>query len=964
MNPLIALHENGQSYWLDNLTRGMLRNGALARRVREAGLRGVTSNPAIFDRAISGGEEYDEQIEELVRAGLPVEEIYEHLAVDDVRSACDVLRPVFDESGGADGFVSLEVSPYLLHDTEATVAEARRLFDAVARPNVLIKIPGSEAGVPAIEESLYRGINVNVTLLFSIEAYEEVAHAYLAALERRAAEGLDVAGVASVASFFLSRIDVLVDHLLGQRIRPGAAPGDGPRPERLLGRAAIANAKLAYQSFLRIFSGPRWEALAAKGARVQRVLWASTSTKNPLYRDVRYVEPLIGPDTVNTLPDETIDAFADHGRVAPGTIEEGVDEAHQLLDDLEEMGIDVDAVTWQLLNEGMEKFVTPYDDLMRTLEAKREAILGAAAARQRYAGKGLDGGLRALAEARFGRRLHARDTALWTDDEETARAISNRLGWLDAVATFGGRIGELQAFAREVKDAGLTHVVLLGMGGSSLWPEVASRVFGPADGWPDLHVLDSTDPEAVRASEEAVDLERTLFVVSSKSGTTTETLSFYRHFFSRLGERLPGATSGSGGGSVGERFVAITDPGSPLVQEAREHGFRRVFENPPDFGGRYSALSDFGLVPMALLGLDLEEILERTARQAASCSGAVPPGRNPGLHLGTVLGLHARAGRDKVTFVIDPPVAPFAYWVEQLLAESTGKEGRGLVPVEGEPLGTPEDYGSDRVFVALELSGVDDPERRGRLQALQDAGHPVVRIALDDRLDLGAEIFRWEVATATAGAILGVNPFDEPNVTESKENTRELLAAWRERGSFDEPAAAAEAGEVAVWTGGGADGAGAGGEAPAAVIAALLASARAGDYVALLPYFRRTPERHRSLETLRRAVRDRYRVATTLGYGPRYLHSTGQLHKGGPDTGVYLIFTAGSGGDDISIPDSGSGSGSGSDGAERGYGFATLLRAQALGDFRSLAEHGRRVVRIHLEGDLDEALATLVDELT
>ncbi len=948
MNPLLELHRHGQSYWLDNLTRTMLRDGALERRVREAGLRGVTSNPKIFDRAISGGEAYDEQIEELVRQGLPVDEIYERLAVDDVRSACDVLRPVFDESDGADGFVSLEVSPYLLHDTEATVAEARRLFDAVDRPNVLIKIPGSEAGVPAIEESLYRGVSVNITLLFSIEAYEEVAHAYVDALERRAAEGLDLSGIASVASFFLSRIDVLTDHLLGQRIQPEVTSGDAARPEQLLGRAAIANAKLAYQSFREIFSGERWQALAALGARVQRVLWASTSTKNPLYRDVRYVEPLIGPDTINTLPDATIDAFADHGRVEPGTVEEGVDEAHRLMDDLEEVGVDFDAVTWQLLNEGMEKFVAPYDDLMGTLETKREAILGAAATRQAYAGDGLSDGLDALAELRFGRRLHARDTTLWTGDDETARAISERLGWLDAVATSRERTGEIEAFAREVKDDGLHHVVLLGMGGSSLWPEVASQVFGPADGWPALHVLDSTDPAAVRAVEDEVDLERTLFVVSSKSGTTTETLSFYRYFFSLLSERLESAP--------GERFVAITDPGSPLAEEARERGFRRVFENPPDVGGRYSALFYFGLVPMALLGRDVGGLLERAARQAASSAGAVPPERNPGLHLGAVLGLHARAGRDKVTFVIDEPVAPFAYWLEQLLAESTGKEGRGLVPVAGEPLGRPEDYGSDRVFVALELADERDPERRRHLQVLEEAGHPVVRIALDDRLDLGAEVFRWEVATATAGAILGVNPFDEPNVTESKENTRELLATWRERGSFDEPAPTAEAEGVAVWAGGEAPD---GGGEPAEVIGELLGGLGEGDYVALLPYFRRTPERQRSLETLRRAVRDRHGVATTLGYGPRYLHSTGQLHKGGPATGVYLVFTADPGEEDLAIPCR---DGDRSEG--EGYGFATLLRAQALGDFRSLAEHGRRVVRVHLEGDLDARLEALVDELT
>ncbi len=602
-------------------------------------------------------------------------------------------------------------------------------------------------------------------------------------------------------------------------------------------------------------------------------------------------------------------------------------------------GIDFEAVTWQLLNEGMRKFVDPYDDLMRTLQVRREEILGAAA-RDLEPGRAdtsapVRDGLAALVEKRFGSRLHGRDATLWSGEPEDAEAIRNRLGWLDAVEDFRHRVEEIESFAREVRDQGIGHVVVLGMGGSSLCPEVASQVFAPLveEGWPELLVLDSTDPDAVRAMEEAIDPSRTLFLVSSKSGTTVETLSFYRHFLERVEAAVEEAP--------GSRFVAITDPGTPLGREARERGFRRLFENPEDIGGRYSALSYFGLVPMALMGVDVGRLLERARIQAGSCAGAVPADANPGIHLGAVLGLHALAGRDKVTLSIGETVAPFADWLEQLLAESTGKAGQGLVPVVGETLGEPESYGDDRLFVSL---GLTEGGRQGALEGLEEAGHPVVRVALDDRYDLGAEIFRWEVATATAGAILRVNPFDEPNVAESKENTRELLETWRQTGSFDEGAPEAEGDGIAVWTGNGGSG-----DDPGEVVRSLLETAGEGDYVAFLPYWNRTPARHERLQEIREAVRRRHRVATTLGYGPRYLHSSGQLHKGGPDGGVFLILTAGSR-EEIPIP-----------GEE--HDFATLLRAQALGDFRSLAEHGRRVARIDLGDEPERALEALLQEL-
>ena len=370
MDALQNLMKYGQSYWLDNLTRDMITSNDLHTRVTQQGLRGMTSNPSTFNKTISGSSDYDAHIAQLVRDRQSVETIYEQLVVQDVQEACDILRPVYDAADGQDGFVSLEVSPHLAYDTKGTIEESRRLWRAVDRPNMMIKIPGTSPGVPAIEQMLYEGINVNITLLFSIADYETVAHTYITALERRVAEGKPVQHVASVASFFLSRIDVLVDQLLHQRIRPENSPGYDARPARLLGKVAVANAKLAYQSFKTIFAEARWKVLALQGAHVQRPLWASTSTKNPDYHDVMYVEPLIGPHTVNTMPDETIDAFADHGVVAENTVEADLDDAWQILCDLEAVGIDLDCVTWQLQHEGVQTFIDPFDDLMDTLAQK------------------------------------------------------------------------------------------------------------------------------------------------------------------------------------------------------------------------------------------------------------------------------------------------------------------------------------------------------------------------------------------------------------------------------------------------------------------------------------------------------------------------------------------------------------------------------------------------------------------
>ena len=946
MEPLFELLENGQSYWLDNLSRQMIRDGSLERRVAREGLRGVTSNPAIFHKAISGGSLYADQIATLAEAGRSVGEIYEELAVDDVREACDVLRPVWQDSDGVDGYVSLEVSPHLVHDTAGSIEEARRLWAAVDRPNLMVKIPGTAAGVPAIEELLFDGVNINVTLLFSIPAYEAVHEAYIRALGRRREAGRPLGTVASVASFFLSRIDVLVDGLLSQRIdRGGGDPAGGPAS--LFGTAAIASARLAYRGFERRLSDDDWNGLAAAGARPQRLLWASTSTKNPLYDPVRYVEPLVGPHTVNTMPEVTIEAFSREGRVLPNAIREGRDQAEAVFERLADFGIDMGAVCEQLVNEGADKFIGPFDALIAGLADRRREVLEHRLPSTEWIGAEDSDGVpsalgAAVAEQRFGVRLAARDPSLWTDDPEVAERIVQRLGWLGAPASARSDLQEFKRFAAEVRDEGIRHVVLLGMGGSSLCPLVAADTFGPIEEWPELLVLDNVDPAAIRELADRIDPDHSLFLVASKSGSTIETMSLYRYFYDLVGR--------SGAPRPASKFVALTDPGSPLAREAQERGFRRTFETPSDVGGRFSALTAFGLVPMALAGYDVEAIVESALQLQAECAPEIPDEHNPAIGLGLALAAQYAAGRDKLTLIASPGLASLPLWIEQLVAESTGKQGKGIVPVTDEPLAESGAYGPDRLFVEVSLAEERAVAREAMLTALSDDGHPVLRIVLPRPESMGGEFLRWEIATAVAGAILGVNPFDEPDVAASKSMTAGILEQLKpgtlpDAGTAD---AASDQLEVHVtdetdWSTGLDRG------DPEALLRDFTALAGPDDYVAVLGFVAGTPDRDELVRELRRTIRRRTGAATTFGYGPRYLHSSGQLHKGGPDTGLFILLT-GNAGVDLPIPDSDT-------------SFAALQRAQALGDERVLLERGRRVLRVNLGWYVEEGLETLLAAL-
>jgi len=717
------LLDQGQSVWLDYLRRGMLASGELQRMIDD-GLRGMTSNPTIFEHAIGGSTDYDEALARVASVSRTDREVFESLAVEDVRSAADLFRPVYDGSQGADGFVSLEVSPTLARDTAGTIAEARRLWAAVDRPNVMIKVPGTRDGWPAIERLLTDGININITLLFSLEHYREVAEAYLRALEARRKAGQPIDRVASVASFFVSRVDTEVDRRLDAT---PAAPRD------LRGRVAIANAQLAYAWFRALLDGPRWRPLAAGGgAKPQRLLWASTGTKDPAYSDVLYVDSLIGADTINTVPPQTLQLFEDHGTVRR-TLPGDATEARRVMDRLSTVMAFSD-VTEVLEKEGIDKFAHSFETLLGVIATKRKALAASTPPLPRHSAEfhafeqAVALRLAELERTDVPKRIWGHDPTVWKPDPSTPE-ISDRLGWLNVGEMMAQQVKALSGFADEIRRE-FDHVVLCGMGGSSLAPEVLWRTFGHRQGYPALTVLDSTDPRAVAAALADGDATRTLFLVSSKSGTTQETDCLYRHFWDRTGGR-------------GAQFVAITDPDTPLAALAATRQFRRTFLNPKDIGGRYSALSYFGLVPAALIGVDVSQLLHRAHRMSEACAAFVPAGQNPAVWLGAILGEAALAGRNKATFVLSPGIGSFGLWVEQLIAESTGKEGKGILPVAGEPLGSPDVYGRDRVFVELSLAGESDDAVQGRLRALNAAGHPVVRLTLEDRYDLGQEFFRW-----------------------------------------------------------------------------------------------------------------------------------------------------------------------------------------------------------------------------
>jgi transaldolase/glucose-6-phosphate isomerase len=671
------------------------------------------------------------------------------------------------------------------------------------------------------------------------------------------------------------------------------------------------------------------------------VLWASTSTKNPNYRDVLYIEELIGPDTVNTVPPATLDAFRDHGKPRQ-SLTEDLDGARKTMADLAAVGIVMKDVTDKLTVDGVKLFADAFDTLLAAVE-KNTKRTGTPKVSQQNASlpSDLDASVKKnLNDWRASgkvRRLWQGDATLWTNEDE-----ASWLGWLDITEEQLANAAKLQSFAEEIKAAGFTDILLLGMGGSSLCPEVLSLTYPQTPGYPRLHINDSTDPAQIRDVEKKINLAKTLFIVSSKSGSTLEPNIYKQYFFERVQQTLGAEVAGS-------RFIAITDPGSNMQQVAERDHFRNIFYGVPSIGGRYSALSNFGMVPAAAMGLDISKFLDRTQEMVEACKPSTPVEQNPGVMLGLVLGSAAKLGRDKITLITSPGISDLGAWLEQLLAESTGKIGKGIIPVDREALGAPEVYGNDRIFAYLHLEGATDPAQDAKVAALEKAGQPVVRIAVADTYSLGQEFFRWEIATAVAGSIIGINAFNQPDVEASKIVTKQLTSEYETKGSLPAEKPILEEAGIKLFT----DEKNAAALAQAAgsdrslknYLRAHMARLGAGDYFALLAYVEMNAEHEALLQTLRTNVRDRKRVATVLGFGPRFLHSTGQAYKGGPNSGVFLQVTCDDA-QDLPVPG-------------QQYTFGIVKAAQARGDFQVLADRNRRALRVHLGSDVKAGITKL-----
>ena len=898
MATLNDLHELGQSTWLNYLRSSFIRSGELAEHVKQ-GIQGVTANAQVYERAIRGSSDYDAGLRRAMAQGKPARRIHEALLVDDVQRAADVLHPLFENSHRRDGFVSFELEPALLHGVPATVAEVRHVSHHVDRYNVMVEIPATAVGLDALRELVADGVSVNVTHLFSVADYEKAAAAYLAGLEQYlTSHSVWRTAPTAVASFSLAPLDAAIDARLEALGRPD-----------LRGKAAVALARRLTARYRQLFNGPAWDKLAARRGQPLRPKWTRTTPRDFAHPALYYIQQLIGEGTIMTFIPATLTAFRRDGIATP-TLDKGLDEGETHLATLAALGIDFEAVAAQLQAEHLAASDHRFQTLVQAVVHKRDALdvgqpmmsvqLGEAQAT-------VDEGLHDLCRHAIIGRIWAADHTVW---QPRPTEITNRLGWLDIADNMADKTARLEAFAKRIVADGFRHALLLGMGGSSLAPELFQKTLGrgaPA-GYLDLVVLDTTDAEAVRAAEAAVDLPHTLVIVATKSGGTVETLSGFKYFYNRLSEVV-------GPERVGGHFVGITDPGSKIADMAARYGFRDLFLNDPNIGGRYSALSYFGLVPAALVGVDVPRLLERAAVAAsnATLSHCDAIADNHAAVLGTILGRLALSGRDKVTFITSPALASFGDWVEQLIAESTGKEGRGIVPIVGEPPAPLESYGADRLFVHLRLEG--DATNDAFVTALAAAGHPVIALRLADLYDIGGQFFLWELATAVASYFLGINPFDQPNVEAAKIKAREIVAEYARTGSLP-------AGEFAALEPG--------------ALGTFLKEAKPGDYIAIQAYIPATPAADAALQALRQAIHLRTGLATTVGYGPRFLHSTGQLHKGDGGQGVFIQLVSDAV-EDVGIPDE-----AGQPAAA--MGFNVLKKAQALGDARALRAAHRRLI--------------------
>ncbi len=922
-NTVRRISDAGQSIWYDNIQRKYLKDGTYEEMIHRGEIRGMTSNPSIFHNAICNSNDYDNALVPMAIAGAAPDVIFTQLSVEDIRSAADLFRNLYIESKGLDGYISMEVNPTIAHDPTSTIEEAKRLWTLVNRPNLMIKIPATKESLPVIRELIAFGININATLLFSEERYAEIADAYISGLEDRLAQGKSIENIYSVASIFVSRIDTKVDKMLDAILEKNHGEGTQDIAE-LKGKSGIANAQKIYRRFQHIFADTRFMKLKNSGAKVQRPLWASTSSKNPNYPDTIYANALIGTDTVDTVPPATLKAILDHGASAK-TLPVSDETIDTVFTKLKNVGINFDEVTTQLENEGVNSFEKAFTEMLADIDRRSKAIrsnMGPLynAMLENY---------QKVEKDSYVQRMFAKDPTLWTFNNQDFAEIRNRLGWLDAFTTSAKSIPDYKKIYNGLKEENFKKILLLGMGGSSLAPEVMAKTFQNNSGLK-LTIVDSTDPAQVKAADESHDPSETVYIVSSKSGGTAEVRAYLDYFYKRATEVL--------GDKAGMHFIAITDPGTGLERTAHELKFREIVLADPSVGGRFSALTAFGMLPAVLMGLDPETIISKAMRIANNCAPSSPIIRNEGVALGVYLGTAALQKHDKLTIINDPEFSSFGSWLEQLIAESSGKDGKGIIPIDMEANLDPKEYAGDRAFVYINYSG----EKAEFAKKLTESGQPVFTIKVNDLYGLFAEFYRWEIAISIACALLQVNAFNQPNVQDSKTRTVAKVNDYKEKGKLTSPEYVWEKNGVkAYFTFECPDMMSA--QSPAEFLKAFENLAKSGeDFIAINAYLPRNDEMSDSLQKVRSNILERTNCATTLGFGPRFQHSTGQLHKGGKNNGLFIQLV-GNNSFDFDIPN-------------EGLTFGILERAQALGDFEALLANERRAVRIDLGNHSPEVL--------
>ncbi len=764
MDPIQSIHSLGQSLWLDSIRRDSLDSGELVDRVAAGELRGGTSNLTVFESAILSSENYSVDLRRFAQAGWTAEKIFDQLTVDDIRAAADAFLPLYEQTNGGDGFVSIDVNPEVADDTNRTIEEARRLWDAVNRPNVMIKIPATLAGLPAIESSIRAGINVNATLIFSLGRYIEVMEAYMIGLEGRLEDGGSLGHVTSVASFLVSPIDIALDEQLKEIIQRGEAEGE--RASSLLGKVAIANSKLAYAQFVATFQGERFQYLATRGARVQRPLWAATSTKNPEYPDTYYVDHLIGSDTVNTLSEATMKACKDHG-TPELTLPENISTARSQLQALGDLRISLDAVAEQLERQGVRESAISYRSILGAIKEKAGTFqkeLAALEPKMRET-------LAELERDEVGKRLRQEDVTLWVERDREKAQVRRWLGWLSEPAKMSTGVAELTRFA-EALDPAITSLILIGSGGGTFTAEMLVRILASPNGI-NLHTISAANPDNVRSIKRNIAPEATLYLVvdsSSGDGIEEHLLStFWEQALRKLEEQ------------TGDHFVVITKEGSKLHAWAVEQGIHKIIEADNQDDIWLSPFNWTSLLPAALAGADIQSFVQGGVDMTRACGPLVDVAQNPGLFLSSVLAAAFRSGRDKLTLFTDPPLEPILKWIEGLLAAGRGVEESRFILVRDEPPGSGNVYGDDRLFVYLRSSGALDR----RLAEWNRADIPVLVLETSTCPEsIGKMLVQWQIGAAIAQHLLSVNPTEIDALHRSRAELQHILHRLERKGEL------------------------------------------------------------------------------------------------------------------------------------------------------------------------------------